>query len=91
MIPKSGKGLTTLSNWRPVILLNLDYNKPTKTIANGVKHVISQIINESQTGFIKDPYIWGNVRLIFELIEYVNVNNRHGLFFCSDLKRPSSL
>ena len=87
LIPKSGKDLTTLSSWRPVILLNLDYNKPTKTIANGVKNVISQIINESQTGFIKDPYIWGNVRLTFELIEYVNVNNRHGLFFYSDFEK----
>ena len=51
-----------------------------------MKNVISKIINESQTGFIKGRYIGGNVRLIFELIEYVNVNNKPGLFFFSDFE-----
>ena len=51
-----------------------------------MKNVISQIINESQTGFIKGRYIGGNVRLIFELIEYVNVNNKPGLVFFSDFE-----
>jgi len=51
-----------------------------------VNNVISQIINESQTGFIKGRYIGENVRLIFELIEYVNVNNKHGLLLFSDFE-----
>ena len=53
LIPKSGIFLTTLSNWRSVTLLTVDYKTATKPIANRVNNVISQIINKSQTGFIK--------------------------------------
>ena len=53
LIPKSGFFLTTLSNWRSVTLLTVDYKTATKPIANRVNNVISQIINKSQTGFIK--------------------------------------
>ena len=50
LIPKSGNDLTTLFNWRPLTLLNVDYKIATKTNAN---NGISKIINESQTGFLR--------------------------------------
>jgi len=53
LIPKSGNDLTTLFNWRPLTLLNVDYKIATKTNTNRVNNVISKIINESQTGFLR--------------------------------------
>ena len=49
IIPKQNKDLTTLDNWLPISLLNVDYKITTKAIANRIKHVITKIINNSQT------------------------------------------
>ena len=37
LIPKEGKELDTLTNWRPITLLNTDYKIATKSIANRIK------------------------------------------------------
>ena len=53
LIPKHNKDITTLDNWRPISLLNVDYKMATKVIANRVKNVITKIIDHSQTGLLK--------------------------------------
>ena len=37
LIPKAGKELEILSNWRPISLLNTDYKIATKAISNRIK------------------------------------------------------
>ena len=69
IIPKQNKDLTKLDNWRPISLLNVDYKIATKVIANRVKHVITKINHNSQTGFIKVRYIGKTIRLLFEIID----------------------
>ena len=41
-----------------------------KTIANTVKNVLTNLVNSSQTGFIKVRYIGENKRLLFDIIEH---------------------
>ena len=72
MLPKSGKDVLSINNWRPISLLNVDYKIAAKCIANRVKKVITRIISEEQTGFIKRRYIEENVRLISEIIKNAN-------------------
>ena len=81
LIPKPNKDTTILTNWRPISLLNVDYKIATKAIANRITKTISSIIAPSQTGFIKGRYIGENVRLIFEIIEYLENKQIPGLFF----------
>ena len=69
IIPKQNKDLTSLDSWRPISLLNVDYKIAIKVIANRVKHVITKIIHNSQTGFIKGKYICENIRLFFEIMD----------------------
>ena len=64
LIPKPGKNLESLSNWRPISLLNNDYKIATKSIANRITKILPSIISKSQSGFIKELYIGENVRLI---------------------------
>ena len=85
--PKSSKDLTNLSNWRPISLLNVDYKIMTKTIASRIKTVLKVLIDSSQTGFIKGRYIGENIRLLFDIIEYTEENNKPGLLLFTDFEK----
>ena len=87
LLPKGDKDRTFLSNWRPISLLNVDYKIATKSIANRLKKVISNIISNAQTGFVKGRYIGENIRLMCEIIEYVNENDLPALLFFSDFEK----
>ena len=81
LIPKQNNDITILDNWRPISLLNVDYKMAAKVIANHVKDIITKIIDHSQTGFIKGRYIGENIRLLFEIIDAAEEENKPGLIF----------
>ena len=87
LLPKKDKNLESLKNWRPLTLLNTDYKIATKAIANRIKKFLHNIIDCSQTGFIKGRYIGENVRLIQETIEKLNNENQPGLLFFADFEK----
>ena len=58
-----------------------------KVIANRVKDIITKIIDHSQTGFIKGRYIGENIRLLFEIIDAAEEENKPGLIFFSDFEK----
>ena len=90
LIPKSEKDITFLENWRPISLLNVDYKIATEAIANRLKRALPNIINNSQTGFLKGRYIGKNIRILFELLDYVEENEIPGMvFFFRTSKKPS--
>ena len=57
LIPKQDSDLSSLNNWRPITLLNLDYKVAFKVIAKRIEKVISLLVSPDQTGFIKGRYI----------------------------------
>ena len=87
LLPTQNKDITSLENWRPISLLNVDYKIATKAIANRVKGVISSLVHNSQTGFIKERYIGENIRLLFEIIDNDEDENKPGLIFFSDFEK----
>ena len=65
LIPKDENNLSTLSNWRPITLLNVDYKILAKVIAKRIgRAVLPKLIHPDQTGFIKGRFIGQNVRLL---------------------------
>ena len=52
---KKGKDRSSLENWRPISLLNVDAKIMTKVLAARIKEVLPSIIHHNQTGYIKDP------------------------------------
>ena len=76
LLPKPNKDIKKLENWRPISLLNVDYKIATKAIANRNKPVITTIVDNSQTGFIKGRFIGENIRLLFDIIETAEEQNK---------------
>ena len=69
-------------NWRPISLLNVVYKIGSSCIANRIKTVLPLLINEDQSGFILDRYIGDNIRLIYDLINYLNSKKNSLVCFC---------
>ena len=76
-----------LGNWRPISLTNFDYKILAKVLANRFKVVINDIIDEDQTAYIRGRNITTIVRLIDDVIEYVEVNNETGAILALDYRK----
>ena len=59
-----------VKNWRPISLLNSDYKVVAKAIANHLKQVLPNLIDNDHTGFLKGRFIGENIRLIDSIIKY---------------------
>lgn len=76
LIPKPQKDHLLIDNWRPICLLNNDYKLFVLIFANRIKAVLDPIIDEVQSGFMKNRHISNNIRLVLDLIDYS--------YLCSD-------
>ena len=84
LVPKEDSNLLSLSNWRPITLLNLDYKTASKVIAKGMEKVLSVLINPDQTGFVKDRYMGQNIRLVNDILEQTKLQSIPGILLQLD-------
>ena len=87
LIPKEDSDLSTLANWRPITLLNLDYKIVSKVIAKRMGKVLALLINPDQTGFIKGRFIGQNIRLINDILEQTKLQNIPGILLQLDFRK----
>ncbi|KAL9986830.1 hypothetical protein ACROYT_G001034 [Oculina patagonica] len=87
LIPKADGDLSELSNWRPISLLNIDYKILTKALAKRIEQYLPKLINSDQTGFVKGRYIGQNIRLLSDVMEYLNANKTSGLLLFIDFEK----
>ena len=87
LIPTKDAELYLIKNWRPLSLLNTDYKIAAKAIANRMKLVLPDVINNDQTGFLKGRFIGENVRLIDSVIRYAAEKNIPGLLLFIDFEK----
>ena len=87
LVPKKNKPANLLKNWRPITLLNCDYKIAAKSIANRIKKVLPKIINNDQTGFLKNRTIGENIRLIDSIISYTSTKQIPGLLLFIDFEK----
>ena len=84
LVPKEDSNLLSLSNWRPIALLNLDYKIASKVIAKRMEKVLSVLINPDQTGFVKGRYMGQNTRLIIDILEQTKLQSIPGILLQLD-------
>ena len=60
LLPKSGKDIRFLDNWRPLSLLNTDYKILAKLLSIRLQNVIDTLVSEDQVGFVKVTWHLGD-------------------------------
>ncbi len=87
LLPKGDKDIRFLKNWRPLSLLNTDYKILTKTLALRLQKVLPSIIHSNQTSGVKNRYIGENLRILYDTIEYTNMNLNPGIVAFLDFEK----
>lgn len=67
LIPKAQKDILLLDNWRPSSLLNNDYDIIAMCLWKGA---FSDIINDSQAGFLTGTHVPNNGKLVLDVLGY---------------------
>ena len=87
LIPKAGKDLKKLTNWRPITLSNCDHKLITKTYARKLCEKLAPKIGERQTAYLKGRLINDNIRSLIASIELLNTDEGTGLITSLDAKK----
>lgn len=80
-IPKPNKDSRLIDNKRPITLRNSDYKLLTYIFASRLQSGLSNIIAETQSGFLETRSIHNNIRLVMDLIEYRDLIEDDGFIF----------
>ena len=88
LLPKTkGEGLKDVKNWRPLSLTNIDYRCITRVLAQRVQTVISKLINNDQTAYIRSRSIHDNIRYTADLLRYVKTHDLPGMIVSLDYQK----
>ena len=86
LIYKKGCNLE-LGNYRPISLTNYDYKIIAFILARRLQIVMPNLIDESQTAYLKKRYMGTNVRLIMDILDYCKATNKSGIMVGLDFQK----
>ena len=87
LIPKMGKDLSKLTNWRPITLSNCDHKIITKTFSKRMCEHVASRLEERQTAYLKGRLINDNIRSMIATIGLTQEENLQGLIVSLDAKK----
>ncbi len=87
LLPKQGKDVGDIKNWRPISLSNCDSKIITKAISNRVSKVLSSIIDSSQTAYVPTRSVMDNLRSNFILKNYCRDKKIDAVLISLDAKK----
>ena len=87
LLPKEGKDLSKIGNWRPITLTNCDLKIFTKLYSNRLSKVLDQIIHPSQTAYIPNRVVHDNLRMFEFYREYCNKHNVDAVLMSLDARK----
>jgi hypothetical protein len=87
LLPKEGKDVRLLKNWRPITLLNNDYKYLAKALSARCRDILPYIIGEDQTGFVKGRLIGCNIIRLNDIIETCIQEDIDGLLVNIDIEK----
>ncbi len=87
LLPKDGKDLNDIRNWRPITLSNCDSKIITKALANRMSKVLEDIVDPAQTAYIPGRSVMDNIRSNFFVKNYCRKNNINSILTSLDAKK----
>ena len=69
LLPKEGKDIRYLKNWRPITLSNCDFKLITKTLSWRLAKAVDSVISPNQTAYMKDRQISDNLNIMLYTTE----------------------
>ncbi len=84
LLPKPNKDRQYIDNWHPICLLNNDYKLLALILARRLKTILDSVIDESQSGFMKNRHITNNIRLVLDILDYSDLINDNGFILFLD-------
>ena len=69
-MPKEGKDIKDIKNWRPLTLSNCDSKIITKALALRMSRVLGEIITDTQTAYVKGRSVTDNLRSMMFLKDH---------------------
>jgi len=87
LLPKGKKSREYLTNWLPIFLLNISYKLASSCIANRLKKVLSHLISPDQSGFLAGKFIGENIRQVYDIMNYTDLQNIPGLLLLVDFEK----
>ncbi len=87
LLPKEGKDISDIKNWRPITLSNCDAKIITKAIAMRLNPILDSIIDPSQTAYVPGRSVMDNTRCNKYLINYCRKNNIKAALVSLDAKK----
>ena len=86
LIPKPNKPRDLIKSYRPITLLNVSYKIISATIANRMKPVLQDIVDPCQSAYLKGRFIGDNVRLIYDIIQFMKQERTSGILLGLDIE-----
>ena len=87
LVEKKGKDKRYIKNWRQISLINVDTKIISKSLALGIKKVLSSLIHSDQTAYVKDRYIGESERLINDVLEFIDHEKIEAILFSADFEK----
>ena len=76
-----------IKNWRPISLMNVDYKILTRVLAKRLQNVVSEIVHENQSGFIRGRQITKVLRELDDVIERDKFYKSSNLLLAIDFEK----
>ena len=87
LIPKDGKDITQIKNWRPITLSNCDFKLITKTLSKKLTLAVADTISSTQAAYIPGRQITNNLHLILNMIEASSDEDVSGMLVSLDAEK----
>jgi exonuclease III len=87
LLPKEGKDVSDIRNWRPITLSNCDAKIITKALAQRTAKILHSIIAESQTAYVPGRSVADNLRSNFFFKRFCEKNRENAVMISLDAKK----
>ena len=67
--------------------MNVDYKILSACLANRLKRVLPDIISSSQKGFLKERFIGENTRLVLDIMQHLEEQEKSGMILLADFEK----